>query len=239
MLRAVTFDFWDTLVRWTPERPMRDQQIDGFAAVLREAGFEVDREVLVTLFAENWSRFEEAWLDNSGQYTAAETSDFLAGRLGIALGEDLRARLIHTFTEVGERSPLELAPGLEPSLRALAEAGLRLGIVCDVGLTPSPTLRARLDGFGVLRWFDAWAFSDETGWFKPAPEAFTPVLDALGVHPGEAAHVGDNPRTDIAGAAGLGMTAIRYAGFVDRDAEPAGDLIVRDLGDLPALLRVA
>src|SRR4029434_2234803 len=89
-----------------------------------------------------------------------------------------------------------------------------------VGLTPSPTLRDRLTGFGLLRWFDGWSFSDETGWFKPAPAAFLPALEALDVSdPTAAAHVGDNRRTDVAGALALGMTAVRYTGL-DRKRTP-------------------
>ena len=63
----------------------------------------------------------------------------------------------------------------------------------------------RLDGFGLLRYFDAWAFSDETGWFKPAPEAFRPALEGLGVaDPSRAAHVGDNRAPTSAGRSALG-----------------------------------
>ena len=56
--------------------------------------------------------------------------------------------------------------------RRCAPPACALGIVCDVGLTGSPILRARLEGFGLLGYFDAWSFSDETGWFKPAAGAF-------------------------------------------------------------------
>ena len=63
--------------------------------------------------------------------------------------------------------------------------------------------------------FDAWSFSDESGWFKPAAEAFEPALLGLGADPAEAAHVGDNERTDIAGAKALGMTAVQYTGLFE------------------------
>ena len=97
--------------------------------------------------------------------------------------------------------------------RLAERGGGALGIVCDVGLTSSPTLRDRLEGFEFLAWFEAWSFSDETGWFKPAAEAFRPALEGLGVtDPSRAAHVGDNPRTDVAGARALGMTVDQLHG---------------------------
>jgi putative hydrolase of the HAD superfamily len=87
--------------------------------------------------------------------------------------------------------------------------------VFDVGLTASPILRGRLEGFGLLRFFDAWSFSDESGWYKPAAEAFEPALLGLDADPAESAHVGDNERTDVAGAKALGMTTVQYTGLFE------------------------
>ena len=223
-LRAVTFDFWDTLVGGTggSSSAVRRLQIDRFAATLDDSGKHVPGDELVEAFDANWERFEERWHSNTGQYTPADTVEFVSGRVGLGLEEELRARLIDGFREVGERMPLELAPRIAGVLETLRSAGLRLAIVCDVGLTSAPTLRERLRGFGVLDAFDAWAFSDETGWFKPAPEAFAPALEAVGLGVADAAavaHVGDNPRTDVAGALALGMLAIRYTGFRDATVE--------------------
>jgi putative hydrolase of the HAD superfamily len=239
-VEAVTFDFWDTLVAMDGAPfTMRDRQIDGFSDVLLAHGHSYERDHLVEVFAENWSRFERAWAANSGQYTPADATDFIVERLGTAVTGELRSDLVEAFTEVGARADLELAEGIEDCLTALADADVRMGIVCDVGLTPSPVLRERLDGFGVLARFDALSFSDETGWFKPAPEAFRPALEGLGVtDPARAAHVGDNRWTDVAGAQALGMTAIRYTGFRDAAADtgPEADHVTDDHRSIPALL---
>jgi len=241
-IRAVTFDYWDTLVRVDPTVLIRDLQIDAFRECLIDAGHPVDREQLVAAFDENWGRFEDAWAANRGPYTPADATDFIARRLDVPLLGDLRARLVATFTDAGTRVALEVAPGLRECLGALREAGLRLGIVCDVGLTSAPTLRHRLERLGMLGSFDAWAFSDETRWFKPAPEAFRPALEGLRVaDPAEAAHIGDNPRTDIGGALSLGMRAIRFTGFADRRPAdlPEADAVLADLRDVPSVLGLA
>jgi FMN phosphatase YigB (HAD superfamily) len=226
----VTFDFWDTLVAGTAGSgsAMRRLQIDRFAATLDEVGRHVPDDELASAFDSNWERFEERWIANTGQYTPSDTVGFVAARIGVPLDDVLRARLVDGFREVGERVPLELAPGITDVLEALRSAGIRSAIVCDVGLTSSPPLRDRLERFGVLDAFDAWAFSDETGWFKPAPEAFAPALEGVGLGLAEApsvAHVGDNPRTDVAGALALGMLAIRYTGFRDAvvESDTAGE----------------
>jgi putative hydrolase of the HAD superfamily len=241
VLRAVTFDYWDTLLRIDPATSIRDLQINAFADELAAADHPRDRALLEVAFEENWDRFETAWVGNRGQYTPGDSTEFLAGRLGVTLTDRLRARLVGSFRKAGELASLELASGVVECLTDLRAAGLRLGIVCDVGLTSSPTLRERLTAFGLLRLFDAWAFSDETGWFKPAARAFEPACMKLGVAAHEVAHVGDSPRTDVAGALALGMTAVRFAGFVDRpggaDPEhPEAPFVVRDHREIPAVL---
>jgi putative hydrolase of the HAD superfamily len=246
MIEAVTFDYWQTLVA---ERlgDMRTAQIDRFAATLAEASQARDRAELEASFAANWTRFERNWEENLGQYSPTDTVDFLLGRLGVDGSGGLRECLIDGFRVVGEGVPLRVAPGIEECLATLASAGVRLGIVCDVGLTSSPTLRVRLDGFGLLRYFEAWAFSDETGWFKPAAAAFEPALEGLGVKdPARVAHVGDNRRTDVAGALALGMVAVRYTGLGHDDTHaPAGDVgpeaphVIADHRELPGILKIS
>lgn len=220
MIRAVTFDFWDTLVS-EDMGAMRGLQIDAWLEVLDGGGIEVPREELAEAFNENWLVFEEHWHANDRQWTPEDSTDHICGLLGVR-GDEVNDQLVDTFRRVGETAPLVAAEGAAETLGALKEAGVALGIVCDVGLTGAVTLRHRLEWFGLLGFFDAWAFSDETGWFKPAPQAFAPALGGLGIDdPSEAAHIGDSKRTDIAGAIGLGMTAIRFTGFHDR-AEGVG-----------------
>ena len=240
MLEAVTFDFWDTLLH-EELSAMRTGQLAAWEGLLVEAGHPTDPVALAAAFDENWIEFERCWELNAGPYTPEATTDFICGRIGIEPGGSLRAALIDAFREVGETVPLEAAPNAQTCLAALRDAGIRLAIVCDVGLVRSPTLRSRLDGFGLLQYFEAWSFSDETGWFKPAPEAFRPALEGLGVaDPSRVAHVGDNLRTDAAGALALGMTAVRYTGLVDRADErlPEATHVIADLGDLPGVLRI-
>jgi FMN phosphatase YigB (HAD superfamily) len=119
---------------------------------------------------------------------------------------------------------------------------LKLGIVCDVGLTSSTTLRERLERFGLLRHFDHWSFSDEVGSFKPFPPIFEHAMAGLGIdEPAAIAHVGDGRRTDVAGALAMGMTAVRATWFADRGPEtgPEADYVVADIRDVPTVLGLA
>ncbi len=242
-IRAVTFDFWDTIVAAVVGSGdgMRRLQIDRFAATIEAAGRAVPPGQLAGAFDANWARFEERWVANAGQHTPADSVDLIAAHVGLDLEPALREDLIDGFRLVGEQVPLETGVGIKQALRSLRAAGVRTGIVCDVGLTPSPTLRRRLDELGLLAMFDAWSFSDESGWFKPAAEAFEPALDGLGVEAPATAHVGDSRRTDVAGARSLGMLAVRFTGFHDRppDTGPEAHHVIDDHRSLPLLLGVA
>lgn len=238
-VRGVTFDYWDTLVGVDPTLRIRDAQIAAFAAVLDEDGQPRPGHALIEAFEENWQAFELAWSRNTGQYTAADATDFIAAHLGVHVSDGLRGRLVDSFRRSGERAALVPAPGVHECLETLAAADVRMGIVCDVGLIESSTLRARLHDLDLLRFFDGWSFSDETDVFKPKAEAFMVALEEMGVTPEDAAHIGDNAGTDIAGAKALGMRAYRFTGLMDRGGGAvAPDAVIADLRDLPALLSV-
>ena len=98
--------------------------------------------------------------------------------------------------------------------------------------TPSVALRHHLERHGVLELFDHFSFSDEVGWYKPAPTIFRHALDGLGgVDPSRAAHVGDLRRTDVAGARAMGMTSVRYRGIYDDTSDAPDADVVCDTHD--------
>jgi putative hydrolase of the HAD superfamily len=127
------------------------------------------------------------------------------------------------FLGAGREVELEFAPGIHECLGALVGRGLRLGIVCDVGFSGGELLRGLLAEEGLLGHFSGWAFSDEVGHYKPAPEIFEAALTALEAEPGGAVHVGDLRRTDVVGAAALGMRTVRYRGLNDESEAEGGE----------------
>jgi HAD superfamily hydrolase (TIGR01549 family) len=235
-IRAVTFDHWATLVR--DRGGIRSFQIDAWQEVLEDAGMPVVREDLERAFEANWQVFERHWRENV-QHGPVGSTPVILEQLGLRVSDDLEGRLVEAFAAAGDRAELEVAPGLPECLDGLRAAGIRVGIVCDVGLTPSNVLRRRLDGFGLLQAFDHWSFSDEVDCFKPFPGIFAHALEGLGIHdPAEAAHVGDQRRTDVAGARAFGMTSVRYAGWVDDPPEhgPEAHAVVTDHRALAGVL---
>ena len=236
-LDAITFDYWNTLV-WEERGHMRGLRIEAWAGLLEEAGFACERSLLDAVFDESWTRYVEHWTSNQ-QYEAVTAAEELLERLGFEVPRDVRLQLVEAFTSAGTQATLHLTDGVADCLRALKDGGLRIGIICDVGMTASTILRAHLDKHGVLELFDHWSFSDEVGHYKPSPVIFEHALAGLGgVSPDRVAHVGDIRRTDIAGARDMGMVAVRYTGVSDdvTQTDPEGDVVISHHRELvPAL----
>jgi FMN phosphatase YigB (HAD superfamily) len=233
-LEAVTFDFWNTLV-WEAPDGLVGARMKVLMGILDEYGVAVDEVRLRECHAVAFGRYEESWKANQ-QYCVPDAVDTMLAELGVDDGA-LRDDLIAGFSEAGKSADLHLADGIGACLEQLAQAGVRLGIICDIGLTPSPVLRWHLEQRGLLQLFASTVFSDETGLYKPDPGAFDVALHELRASPERAAHVGDRTRTDVAGAIGAGMTAVRYRGvFDDAAPEPAAHHVIDDFRDLPALV---
>ena len=234
---AVTFDYWNTLV-WEEAGHLSGRRKEAWAGLLEEAGFAMERALLDAVFRRSWDRYVEHWTANQ-QYQSVRAAEELVEQLGFDVPHHVRRELVESFTEAGREADLHLTPGVEGVLRALRDAGLKLGIICDVGMTPSSFLRAHLDRHGVLELFDHQSFSDEVGHYKPSPIIFEHALGGLGgVDPARAVHVGDIRRTDIAGARAMGMTAVRYTGISDDTTQdtPEGHHVITAHEDLVPLV---
>ncbi len=240
-LRAVTFDFWNTLIR-EDRAGLRPRRIEAWLGLFEGEGIALERERLDAAFASTWEAFDRHWRANQATFGAEQAVDHVLGELGYEPPDDVRRALAEVLTDPPvPHDPLPTA-NVDRCLAALKAAGLRIGIICDVGLTPSRTLRRYLAAHGLLGSFDHWSFSDEVGVFKPDPAIFGHALAGLRIDdPSQAVHVGDLRRTDIAGANAMGMTSVRYTGVFDDpggegDPPVEADHVVADHADLPAVL---
>jgi putative hydrolase of the HAD superfamily len=239
-VHTVTFDFWNTLLATGGDAFIR-RRADQWVADLAEAGHLVTADAVMGAFAGSWAGFQAAWKANR-QYVTTDGVDRVLELLELQVEAEVREQLIARYREGSSDGDLTMAPNLVPTLAALKAAGIRIGIICDVGLTPSTTLRGHLDRFGVLDAFDHFSFSDEVGVYKPDPAIFAHALEGLGGEPASSVHIGDLRRTDVAGARGAGWTAVRYTGLHDDDGTEddltsvEGHHVLADHAQLPEAL---
>ncbi|HEY6729579.1 MAG TPA: HAD family hydrolase [Solirubrobacterales bacterium] len=218
MIEAVTFDFWNTIAR-VPSGAMNEARQRGIAAACASHEIEIEAELLTASLREVGLDWERSWA--AGRHLPPhEAAESLVRALGIEGAA--REMVAEAFLGAGREVALELAPDIRACLEALGERGVRLGIVCDVGFSGGELLRELLAGEGLLQHFSGWAFSDEVGHYKPSPRIFEAALGSLDAKPAASLHVGDLRRTDIVGAAALGMRTVRYRGMNDEGARDEG-----------------
>jgi len=236
-ITAVTFDFWNTLARVPAGKGvMTEARLRAVTAACEECSVEIEAERLAAVLEGVAQSYERSW-EAGTHFHPREGAAMLTAELGVegAAEETIGG----AFLNAGRTVELAFAPDLAICLDALAERGLRIGIVCDAGFSGGELLRSFLADAGLLDRFSGWAFSDEVGQYKPSPQIFAAALEALGAAPGEAMHVGDLRRTDVAGAAGYGMRTVRYRALHDDPGaagEPEADFVLDSHLELPPLL---
>jgi len=235
-IRAVTFDFWNTL--YADAKGVSEERTRRRAAVIATAVVAADQndrpsaelqERIPRLLRQATRLRDEA----SRGYSPAERVAWLLSKLGVSLPSDVIDTLAREMAELGVLLPPRLVEGARDVVAAVAGVA-KVGVVSDTGLITGRYLRSLMESDGLAGSFGALGFSDETGRSKPHAEAFCPVIEQLAVAPEEAVHVGDLAETDVAGALALGMRAV----WIDGGEPSAEALSGIALPDDPRLVRV-
>ncbi|MGW0502316.1 HAD family hydrolase [Micromonospora sp. NPDC003241] len=95
-------------------------------------------------------------------------------------------------------------PDTAPTLAGLRTAGVRVGVVSNIGFD----LRPIFDAWGLTDLVDAFVLSYEVGRCKPDPAIFWRACGMLGVDPEESLMVGDTPADAGAVAAGCAVLVL-------------------------------
>ena len=203
MIKAITFDLWNTLL---VEKSFTEGRISILAEALREEGQRVDWEALRFAYAAAQRRHDDLWRGHC-HYPLVDRLEYTLKGAGGGLSLASMERLMERYGEIIHEDPPLLTAGAADVVALLAPR-FKLGIISDTGVTSGNQIRRLLDTFGILRHFTATVFSDETMVCKPRREMFEAALQGLHVEPGEALHVGDLLRTDVAGAKAAGIKGV-------------------------------
>jgi len=106
---------------------------------------------------------------------------------------------------------VDVVPGIRDGLRALASAGVRLGVVSNADGMMGQRL-AQLEvcqvGPGIAVEVECVIDSGNVGIMKPDPRIFHAALEVMGIGPDEALYVGDMPAIDVVGARRAGLRPV-------------------------------
>lgn len=211
MIRAVLFDVYGTIAGWTPSR----YQLQRMACVAFGLEDSVTPEGILKGYAsadafmavENASNPLRLRDDKGTDEFFAEYERLVLQGCGIDITLDLALEIFNRLKE----APSALTPfdDVVPTLVILRERGLTLGLISNIYLRGVELV----DDLGLSNRVDFAVTSGEIGVEKPNPLAFQTALIRAGVEAKEAVMVGDQPSTDIVGAAGVGIAPI----LIDRD----------------------
>jgi putative hydrolase of the HAD superfamily len=213
LVKAVLFDWGDTLMRWTWD-PAR--LVAGHRAGLAAIGHG-GREIT--------ARFEEAYMPLLFRPGAVEEVEYpelvrsLLRDFDVEVDDDELYRFLEAEHRVWDAQH-ELAATSHALLEALRSDGFLLGIVSNA-FDPPALLHDDLARLGIAERVDVAVFSSEVGRRKPDPAPFLAALERLGVEPQDALHVGDRLYEDVRGAAALGITTVQALWF-RADEHPDG-----------------
>jgi putative hydrolase of the HAD superfamily len=217
VLRAVLFDWGDTLMRWAWEPEL--------LAVGHDAGLRaIGREPAPAMT----ERFRDAYLPLLWAPGTLEEVEYpgvvrkLLGEEGIEVDDGELDRFLEAEHAAWQPARM-LATTTQALLEALRDRDLKVGLVSNA-VDPPALLHRDLEQMGIAQRLDVAVFSSEVGWRKPHPAIFERALEAVGVEPGQTLFVGDTLATDIAGACALGMHTCQALWFRadedDRAPEP-------------------
>lgn len=201
MIKAIFFDFYNTLVKfWPPLEQIQQSACQEFGLRVSEEGIKRGYAIADVHF----NRENEVL--PLALRTEEERLDFITGYESIILenaGLSVTADLARRIWLMAASVPKEFTPFEDtvPALSKLHDDGYRLGIISNLRRDMSQ-ICARL-GFG--QYVDFVVSSEEAGAEKPAAPIFMEALSRATVAPEEAVHVGDQHRSDVLGARAVGI----------------------------------
>jgi len=245
MLKAITFDLWDTIIHDDSDESKRRAQ--GLASkkdarrALAHAVLSrhepLDEATLRVAYDTMEAAFNHVWHQQHVTWTVDERVTVLLQGLGRALPDADREALVRGLEEMEVSVPPNPIDGIAEAIATLA-ASYKLGVVSDAIYSPGRCLREWLEMHDLKQHFDAFAFSDEVGHSKPHRDMFASVASQLGVEIHDMLHIGDRDHNDIKGPHALGMKAVLFTATRDRDKEhTTADAVCARAADLPATIQ--
>ncbi len=250
MLKAISFDLWETLLTDTPELSRRQERLrlERMERVLMERGFAAEADRIETAYRRLWHRCHELYWSRDEDIACRVQIEHFLEELDLdaaTFDEASLAALEEAYAGAAIDVLPSVVPGAYEVVAGLRERGYRIGLISNTGRTPGYALREILDRLGLASSIDAMVYSNEHGACKPRPSIFATLREALGVAYDEMMFVGDNLYVDVHGAQRLGITGVHFdppyrgtaiAPHVEHGLEIVPDATIRDLRELMALV---
>ena len=206
MVRAIFFDWFNTLARFEPSREELHNQI------YQEYGIPLkSKDILKGLLLA-----DKEWFENNTRSKLKEASpqeqlelgihyeQIILAEAGIEVSRETLVGVLRKVQQLYKGMTFALFGDVLAVLEKLDKRDFVLGLVTNVARDMDKISR----GLGLEPYIDFIVTSEEVGADKPDPAIFRAALDRAGVNAAEAIHVGDQYKLDVIGARKVGITPI-------------------------------
>jgi HAD superfamily hydrolase (TIGR01549 family) len=204
MIKAILFDFFNTLACYDPSR----EQI--YSEMSKELGYNIEPKSFSKPIqaADMFWRTEErrSPIEKRPQQEKMAAYTKYATMLFDGAGAAIRPEsCLEILIKLRQRKwEFKLYEDSLPTLKILKGRGLTLGLISNIGQESEKTFT----DLGLMPHLDFNVTSFEVGCDKPDPRIFQAALKKARVMPEEALCLGDQYEVDIVGAKGVGINAI-------------------------------
>ena len=206
MIKAVFFDWFNTLARFEPPR----QEL--YSRAFRQFGIELPpKAVMQGIFTADRYYFEENSKSPVEKRSPEEQTkvylhypNAILTEAGVKALQDIPLKIIKIVLSQFKGVTFVLFDDVLSTLKTLKEQSFILGLLTNLAQNVVPIYRS----LGLEPYLDFVVSSGEVGVDKPAPRFFYAAMERAGVKASEAVHVGDQYKLDVVGARGVGITPI-------------------------------
>lgn len=206
MVKAVFFDWFNTLAHYEPPREELESQ------ALKEVGINLSPEdVRRGLMVADRYYFEENAISPVRERSPEEQAKVyiryqktVLAEAGVGAPDDLLLKIMTRLRELSRNMTFVIFDDVLPIMKTLKDKNITLGLLTNLNREIDPIC----EQLGVADYLDFTVTSGEAGADKPEPPIFRLALERAGVDAADAVHVGDQYRLDVMGAKRMGIKPI-------------------------------
>jgi len=208
VIKAVCFDWFNTLARYEPPREELQSQ------ALQEFGIRVSpQEIMPGLLVADRDFFDENAVspvrkrspeEQAKIYTRYQKTILSEAGVSVPGEPDMLVKIMKRAQQLSAKMSFVLFNDVLSTLKTLKEQKLILGLLTNLDRDMNPICR----GLGLEPYISFIVTSGEVGVDKPKPQIFLAALQRTGTNASETVHVGDQYKLDVVGARAVGIKPI-------------------------------
>jgi len=233
VIKAIFFDWFNTLARYEPPREELHSQ------ALRKFGIEVSPEKILPgvltadmyFFGENANSPVEKRDRKERAEVYTRYQKIILSEAGVKADQELLAKVANKVEQLFKGITFTLFDDVLSTLETLKEQRFTLGLLTNLAQDMSPLCHK----LGLESYLDFVVTPQQVGADKPEPPIFLAALDRAKVEASQAVHVGDQYKLDVVGAREVGISPILIDRY-DLYPEVSDCSRIRDLTELAQYL---